>query len=105
MPLFLSHIAVKIQGLCSVYIVYGAKVLHLAGSTIRTRDLITESEIDKSTCGLRNMAIEKNTTHTVCGKRIFFSIATFHRPPVDLSISLSVTRCQLHTVEPARHNT
>ncbi len=26
MPLFLSHIAVKIWGLCSVYIVYGAKM-------------------------------------------------------------------------------
>ncbi len=25
MPLFLSHVAVKIQGLCLVYIVYGAK--------------------------------------------------------------------------------
>ncbi len=25
MPLFLSHVAVKIRGLCSVYIVYGAK--------------------------------------------------------------------------------
>ncbi len=26
MPFFLSHVAVKIRGLCSVYIVYGAKV-------------------------------------------------------------------------------
>ncbi len=25
MPLFLSHVAVQIRGLCSVYIVYGAK--------------------------------------------------------------------------------
>ncbi len=27
MPLSLSHVAVKIGGLCSVYIVYGAKFL------------------------------------------------------------------------------
>ncbi len=27
MPLFLSHVAVKIRGLCSVYIVYGAKII------------------------------------------------------------------------------
>ncbi len=28
MPLFLSHVTVKIQGLHSVYIVYGAKLPH-----------------------------------------------------------------------------
>ncbi len=26
MPLFLSHVAVKIRGLCSVYIIHGAKM-------------------------------------------------------------------------------
>ncbi len=52
MPLFLSHVAVKIRGLCSVYIVYGAK-----GETDNRKAMIMGSFNNFSTLSENRMFI------------------------------------------------
>ncbi len=49
MPLFLSHVAVKIRGLCSVYIVYGAKC-HPTLAEIKKQQVITLRDQGNTSC-------------------------------------------------------
>ncbi len=67
MPLFLSHVAVKIRGLYSVYIVYGAKGWHIETQTPSNVECVKQLFNLDNYLSIRNVADELSINHeTVC---------------------------------------